>query len=121
MVKEALEKKVVWPWVAPNEDESAKRKNLLKSKGFKEWTNPKAKGPQKKWTIRYGIEPKTGTLLSIFIWDTIFMIFFQTHQDSLAVIPMAHPQPLTKRVKMKTKTRKTKYKLTKSHYYLVHT
>merc|ERR1712063_100280 len=55
MVKEALEKKVVWPWVAPDEDESAKRKNLLKSKGFKEWTNPKAKGPQKKWTMRYGI------------------------------------------------------------------
>ena len=62
MVREALEKKVVWPWIAPNEDEAEKRKQVLKSQGFKEWKNPKAKGNSNKWTLRYAIEAKTGTL-----------------------------------------------------------
>ena len=62
MVREALEKKVVWPWIAPNEDEAAKRKQVLKSQGFKEWKDPKAKGNSNEWTLRYAIEAKTGTL-----------------------------------------------------------
>jgi len=62
MVKEALEKKVVWPWVAPNEDDSSRRKNILKSSGFKEWKNPKAKSAaENKWKLRYAIEAKTDT------------------------------------------------------------
>ena len=61
MVKEALEKKVVWPWVAPNEDDSSRRKNILKSSGFKEWKNAKAKSAaENKWKLRYAIEAKTG-------------------------------------------------------------
>ena len=64
-------KKVVWLQVAAEYDESAKRKSLLKSKGLKEWTNPTAKGSQKKWKLRYGSESKTGTLLSIFIREML--------------------------------------------------
>jgi len=60
-VKEALEKKVVWPWVAQNDDEASKRRSILKSKGFKEWVNPKAKGSANRWKVRYAIEPKTDT------------------------------------------------------------
>ena len=60
MVKEALEKKVVWPWVAPTEDDSNRRKTILKSNGFKEWKNPKAKSSDGKWKLRYPIEAKTG-------------------------------------------------------------
>ena len=60
MVKEALEKKVVWPWVAPSEDDSNRRKDILKSNGFKEWKNPKAKSSDGKWKLRYPIEAKTG-------------------------------------------------------------
>ena len=69
MVREALEKKVVWPWIAPNEDEANKRKQVLKSQGFREWTNPKAKGNTNKWQLRYPIEAKTGKF-QIFLWLT---------------------------------------------------
>ena len=62
MVKEALEKKVVWPWIAPDDDDANKRKAVLKSSGFKEWTNPKAKGKETKWTLRYALEAKTGMI-----------------------------------------------------------
>jgi len=62
MVKEALEKKVVWPWIAPNDADADRRKKILKSTGFKEWVNPKAKGAAaNKWTLRYALEAKTDT------------------------------------------------------------
>lgn len=62
MVKEALEKKVVWPWVDLKDEDSSNRKNILKSKGFKEWRNPKAKNAKKNdWVLRYAIEPSTDT------------------------------------------------------------
>ena len=64
-VKEAIEKKVVWPWVAPNDEEATKRRAILKLKGFKEWVNPKAKGSANRWKVRYAIDPKTGMYLEI--------------------------------------------------------
>ena len=60
MVKEALEKKVVWPWIDRGDEDADKRKSVLKSCGFKEWTNPRAKGSANRWKLRYAIEPKTG-------------------------------------------------------------
>ena len=66
MVKEVLEKKVVWPWVAPNEDDSNRRRKILKSCGFKEWKDPKAKSAaDNKWKLRYALEAKTGTAPTI--------------------------------------------------------
>jgi len=61
MVKEALEKKVVWPWIGQNDDDATSRKNTLKAAAFKEWTNPRAKGAATKWTLRYAVEAKTDT------------------------------------------------------------
>lgn len=62
MVKEALEKKVVWPWIAPSEDDSNRRKAILKSSGFKEWKNPNAKGKRaNQWELRYPVDAKTDT------------------------------------------------------------
>ena len=69
MVKEALEKKVVWPWVTKEDSEAAanQKKNILKSKSFKEWKNPKAKGKKANdWTLRYAVDAKTGKLAMIF-------------------------------------------------------
>ena len=80
MVKEALEKKVVWPWVAPNEDDSSRRKNILKSSGFKEWKNAKAKSAaENKWKLRYAIEAKTGKFENKFYKNLryIFIIIFR--------------------------------------------
>merc|ERR1711878_165397 len=59
-VKEALEKKVVWPWVMKEDSEAAitQKKKILKSKGFKEWKNPKAKGRETNWTMRYAVDAK---------------------------------------------------------------
>ena len=65
MVKEALEKKVVWPWITTKDEDSDQRKTMLKSSGFKEWKNPKAKkGRQPDWNVRFGIEPKTGKFVN---------------------------------------------------------
>jgi len=61
LVKDALEKKVVWPWIEPGDDDVDQRKTILKSQGFKEWKNAKAKGKANKWIMRYGIDPKTDT------------------------------------------------------------
>jgi len=64
MVKEALEKKVVWPWVMKEDSEATanQKKNILKSKSFKEWKNPKAKGVKANdWTLRYAVDAKTDT------------------------------------------------------------
>jgi len=61
MVKEALEKKVVWPWIDRGDEDADKRKSVLKSCGFKEWTNPRAKGSANRWKLRYAIEAKTDT------------------------------------------------------------
>jgi len=62
-IKEALEKKVVWPWVTKEDSEAAaaQKKKLLKSKGFKEWKNAKAKGRETNWTMRYAVDAKTDT------------------------------------------------------------
>ena len=64
LVKEALEKKVVWPWVEPDDDDADQRKTILKSKGFKEWKNAKAKSKANKWIMRYAIDPKTGKFVN---------------------------------------------------------
>jgi len=61
LVKEALEKKVVWPWIAPADEDADQRKSILKSSGFKEWKNPKASGKKLNWQLRYAIDPKTDT------------------------------------------------------------
>ena len=65
MVKEALEKKVVWPWVAPKDEDADQRKTMLKSSGFKEWKNPKTKaGKKHEWKMRFSVDPKTGKFLN---------------------------------------------------------
>ena len=116
MVKEALEKKVVWPWVAPNEDDSSRRKNILKSSGFKEWKNPKAKSAaENKWKLRYAIEAKTGKFELFFV--KMIHKNFQIPPDNLAVTQMALHPPPTRKVKTMTKT--TKYKLTKGQVDIV--
>ena len=117
MVKEALEKKVVWPWVAPNEDDSSRRKNILKSSGFKEWKNPKAKSAaENKWKLRYAIEAKTGKFEIIFFVKIIHKKF-QIPPDNLAVTQMALHPPPTRKAKTMTKT--TKYKLAKGQVDIV--
>merc|ERR1712176_406182 len=60
LIKDVLEKKVVWPWIEPGEEDAERRKTILKSKGFKEWKNPNAKG-KTKWQMRYTIAAKTDT------------------------------------------------------------
>ena len=75
LVKEALEKKVVWPWVANSEDDASRRKSILKSNGFKEWKNPKAtKSSDGKWKLRYPIEAKTGKF-QIFFFVKIHYVY----------------------------------------------
>ena len=63
MVKEALEKKVVWPWITTKDEDSDQRKTMLKSSGFKEWKKSKA-GKKNDWNMRFGIDPKTGKFLN---------------------------------------------------------
>ena len=67
-IKEALKKKVVWPWVTKEDSEAVatQKKKILKSKGFKEWKDPKAKGRETNWTMRYAVDAKTGKLEMIF-------------------------------------------------------
>merc|ERR1719447_163716 len=80
MVKEALEKKVVWPWVAPSEDDSNRRKI-----------------------------PKQNPLMANGSFDMPLrqkLILL----DNLAVTPMEHHLPPTRKVMM---TKTTKYKLVK--------
>jgi len=60
LVKEALEKKVVWPWITTKDEDSDQRKTMLKSSGFKEWKKSKA-GKKNDWNMRFGIDPKTDT------------------------------------------------------------
>merc|ERR1712176_495138 len=60
LIKDVLEKKVVWPWIEPGGEDAERRKTILKSKGFKEWKNPNAKG-KTKWQMRYAIAAKTDT------------------------------------------------------------
>ena len=88
MVKEALEKKVVWPWVTKEDSEAAanQKKNILKSKSFKEWKNPKAKGKKANdWTLRYAVDAKTGKLAMIFSKYVFINIFrhFRTVRQRL--------------------------------------
>ena len=86
MVKEALEKKVVWPWVMKEDSEATanQKKNILKSKSFKEWKNPKAKGAKANdWTLRYAADAKTGKLamiVSIYVFINIFRHFRTVRQ-----------------------------------------
>ena len=77
-IKEALEKKVVWPWVTKEDSEAAaaQKKKLLKSKGFKEWKNAKAKGRETNWTMRYAVDVKTGKL-EMTLGKNIFINIFR--------------------------------------------
>ena len=57
MVKECLQKKVVWPWIP----EDGSQKDQLKSNGYKEWKQKNAKkGRQPQWSVRYDLEVTTG-------------------------------------------------------------
>ena len=50
-------------------------KIILKSSGFKEWKNAKAKSAaENKWKLRYAIEAKTGKF-EIFFWKRFIKIF----------------------------------------------
>merc|ERR1712137_1502226 len=51
MVKEALEKKVVWPWIDRGDEDADKRKSVLKSCGYTEWKNPE----NGEWKLRYAL------------------------------------------------------------------
>jgi len=58
MVKECLQKKVVWPWIP----EDGSQKDQLKSNGYKEWKQKNAKkGRQPQWSVRYDLEVTTDT------------------------------------------------------------
>ena len=72
MVKEALEKKVVWPWIGTKDEDADQRKTMLKSSGFKEWKNPKTKaGKKHEWKMRFSVDPKTGKFLRLGIWSLV--------------------------------------------------
>ena len=76
-IKDALEKKVVWPWVTKDDSEAAatQKKKILKSNGFKEWKNSKAKSRETNWTMRYAVDAKTGKLEMIFGKNVFINIF----------------------------------------------